>query len=92
MRQSDRESNIDGQEVYPSHSKEEVERPASKLLANELLTNDALEYSDAQLTLSPKLKDQKKPSALDAPGRVSKGGKSIIESDETFGEMKPKAK
>ena len=68
-----------------------MERPASKLLAHELLTNDAFEYSDAHLTLSPKQKDQRKPSEA-APSRVSKGGKSIIESDDTFGDPNPSNK
>ena len=93
MRQQDREAKSGAKGDEKSPGKEEVERPASRLLAQDLLTNEAQEYSDAHMTLSPKQKDQKKPSKAGAlPARVSKGGKSIIESDETFDEIKPKNK
>ena len=53
---------------------------------------DSKEYKDLKKTISSPPKKEKKYNNSTGIVRVSKGGKSIIESDDTFSDKKNRAK
>ena len=89
VRQQDREQNKSRTESSQSNGAEY--RAPSKLLANELLTVelDSKEYKDDKKTIASPCTKEKLNNSMGVL-RASKAAKSIIESDDTFSDKRPR--